>query len=401
MTRKLLIVGLGHVGATYARIASENKDMFDSNYKLEIWGYDTNEELIQDITIGEHELSSYIKYAESDPSSIGKQASCILMCVSTEIKNNNRIDAENIVRTLKDLDLSPGVRIIIKSTVPIGFCDEIVRQFPNPIFFCPEFLREGTVAYNDVMKTKRIYLAYDKNKIGHASNIDVVTKYLKVLYPSVTTVAQATFKELEMVKLARNNWYAMRVSFFNELHRLCTLDGIDTDNVIDYMCGDSRIGDFYNTLSFGFGGYCLPKDSRELTEHANEQAAKYSEAIGFPLLNGVQSSNNEHLWFHSKNILKAAKERDYIVFYELGFKESSNNPTSSATSILLNLILLYSNKNIKLIVSDDYKFDIKNERVSIITEEDVVDGDLIVTEWKISYVLSKFKNCEIYHPRMT
>ena len=229
--------------------------------------------------------------------------------------DSNFFDTSNVEDVIETIDLcdSEGI-IIIKSTVPVGYTKTLQERYPNnKIIFSPEFLREGS-AIHDNEYPSRIIVG-DKSKNGEIC-ASVFSKIAlndpEVLFMDVT--------EAEAVKLFSNTYLAMRISFFNELDTYCSIKEISALDVINGVCKDQRIGDYYNNPSFGYGGYCLPKDSKQLL-------ANYVD-VPQNIIQAVVESNETRKQFIVDEICKTNFTN--IGIYKLGMKKGSLNLRSSA-----------------------------------------------------------------------
>ena len=229
--------------------------------------------------------------------------------------DSNFFDTSNVEDVIETIDLcdSEGI-IIIKSTVPVGYTKTLQERYPNnKIIFSPEFLREGS-AIHDNEYPSRIIVG-DKSKNGEVC-ASVFSKIAlndpEVLFMDVT--------EAEAVKLFSNTYLAMRISFFNELDTYCSIKEISAVDVINGVCKDQRIGNYYNNPSFGYGGYCLPKDSKQLL-------ANYVD-VPQNIIQAVVESNETRKQFIVDEICKTNFTN--IGIYKLGMKKGSLNLRSSA-----------------------------------------------------------------------
>ena len=211
--------------------------------------------------------------------------------------------------------------IIIKSTLPIGHTDSLNKRFStDKILFVPEFLREGS-AYEDQLNPSRIIVGGNSN---HARNF--ATLIVSVVANKKAPILFMASSEAEAVKLFSNSYLALRVSFFNELDTFSIKENLNPKNIIDGLCLDERIGPYYNNPSFGYGGYCLPKDSKQLLANFGDTPQKIFSAL-------VQSNDLRKLFLVS--LIKQHNPRN-IGIYRLQMKKDSDNYRDSAILDIIN-----------------------------------------------------------------
>lgn len=230
--------------------------------------------------------------------------------------------------------------IVVKSTIPIGFIDQMRNLYRNiNIFFSPEFLREGKALYDNLYPSRII--------IGDKSKRAVLfSKLLKDSSMKKDVVVKLTGTlEAEAIKLFSNAYLAMRVAYFNEVDNFMEFNGLDSKDVIDGICLDSRIGDFYNNPSFGYGGYCLSKDTKQLL-------ANYSD-VPQNIISAIVESNNTRKLHVADMILKHNCKN--IGIYRLTMKMDSDNFRSSA---VIDIISILNNRGINVYI---YEPNIKTE----------------------------------------
>ena len=173
-------------------------------------------------------------------------------------EERNFFDTSILEKVINEIsNLTKTAIILIKSTVPVGFTDEISKKYENKIIFSPEFLREGS-SIRDNLMPDRIIIG-DESEIGNS-----VGQIFKELCKNDPSIYNVNSKSAESIKLFSNSYLAMRASFFNELDSYCIENNIETEEIINGVCADKRIGSGYNNPSFGYGGYCLPKDTKQL-----------------------------------------------------------------------------------------------------------------------------------------
>lgn len=237
---------------------------------------------------------------------------------------------EDIIR--KVLDIRKDIVFIIKSTVPIGYTKKIKNEFNyNDIIFCPEFLREGKALYDLLYPSRIIVGEHSKRgeKIAEIFKKNSLNNNIPILLTNST--------EAEAIKLFSNVYLALRVAYFNELDTYAEIKGLDTKSIIEGVCLDERIGLYYNNPSFGYGGYCLPKDTKQLKSNY--------KGIPNTIINSIVSSNEVRKEFISKQILD--KKPKCVGIYRLIMKVSSDNYRYSS---ILDIINRIKSEGVKVII---------------------------------------------------
>ena len=230
-------------------------------------------------------------------------------------------EIENLIHIIFLKKNDTEFKIIIKSTVPIGFTEKIRKKFKTKnIFFIPEFLREGK-GYYDTLNPSRVIVGGEKNKLLHLVNF---------IYSNVNIKNEIQYvlpTEAETIKLFSNTYLAMRIAFFNELDQFAEKMKLNSYNIIKGICADERIGNLYNNPSFGYGGYCLPKDSKELANLLEENS----------LIPAVVESNEKRKKYILNKIIKSKKR---IGIYRLQMKKNSDNMRGSVLFQIVNKLIL-------------------------------------------------------------
>jgi UDPglucose 6-dehydrogenase len=253
---------------------------------------------------------------------------------------NNYFDTSSVEKSIKTiLYINKNAVIVIKSTIPIGFTESMKKKYKtDKIFFSPEFLREGCALYDNYYPSRIIIGTHDEIGINFANLLKGAAKkrHIKILYMSSN--------EAESVKLFANSYLAMRVAYFNELDTFSRKRDLNPQNIIDGVCSDLRIGEEYNNPSFGYGGYCLPKDVKQLVSE--------TQGIKSPLINSIDKSNESRKQFVASDILRLIDSKQVIGIFNIAMKKNSDNHRFSA---ILDIIKIFKEKkkNIKIIIYDE------------------------------------------------
>ena len=324
---KITVVGSGYVGSSLAVLLAQYNDVT----VLDIDASQVDKVNSKQSTVVDNEIESFLTkkelslFATLDKQVAYKDASFIVVATPTNYDpETNRFDTSSVDSVLDDvLSINTKALIVIKSTIPVGHTKWLQQKHQtNRVIFSPEFLREGQ-ALKDNLYPSRIVVG---------SQLDVAKEFAGLLVQSAmkddieTLFIRST--EAEAVKLFANTFLAMRVSFFNELDSYALAHDLDTKSIIKGVCLDQRIGDGYNNPSFGYGGYCLPKDTKQLL-------ANY-EQVPQNLIQAIVSSNVTRKDFVAEEILKLKPK--IVGFYRLVMKEGSDNFRSSAIQGIMKRI---------------------------------------------------------------
>tara|TARA_Y100001935_G_scaffold249375_1_gene247872 strand:+ start:1665 stop:2858 length:1194 start_codon:yes stop_codon:yes gene_type:complete len=279
--------------------------------------------------------------ATLDPKEALTDADYFIIATPTNYdEKTNKFDTESVKSSIeKILTFSKNGSIIIKSTIPIGYTDYLKEKFKtDKIIFSPEFLREGNALYDNLYPSRII--------MGDNSPVAVsFAEMLKNLsLKKSTKIIYMNSREAEAVKLFSNTYLAMRVAFFNELDSFAMENKLETLNLISGVSEDPRVGNFYNNPSFGYGGYCLPKDTRQLL-------ANYKN-IPQNIIQAIVDSNSTRKDFIVQEILKYKPKK--IGIYQLAMKAGSDNFRSSSILSIIERIKKY---NIPMIIYEDQILD--------------------------------------------
>ena len=230
---------------------------------------------------------------------------------------------EDVVEKVLSLD-NPNTTMVVKSTIPVGYIKSVRKKYNiSNIFFSPEFLRESRALYDNLYPSRIIVGGHSENALVFAALLKQASlnKNVPVLFMDSM--------EAEAVKLFANTYLALRVAYFNELDTYATTKGLNAKSIIDGVSLDPRIGNHYNNPSFGYGGYCLPKDTKQLLANYKDVPQNLVEAI--------VKSNATRKKFIAEDVL--AKNPETIGFYRLTMKSNSDNFRSSAVQDIIKYLL--------------------------------------------------------------
>lgn len=324
---KIAVIGIGYVGLSNAILLAQHHS---------VTAVDLNETIVDLINQGkshlkDREIEEYLRKgqlnltATTNAHKTYEEADVIVVATPTNYdEETNFFDTSSVEAVIDDIiRVNSNALIMIKSTVPVGFTKELQEKYQTDrIIFSPEFLREGQ-ALKDNLYPSRIIIGDQSEKgqlLADLLKEGAKAKEVPVLYMDPT--------EAEAVKLFSNTYLAMRVSYFNELDTYAAMRDLDAKAIIEGVGLDPRIGDHYNNPSFGYGGYCLPKDTKQLL-------ANYQN-IPNRLIQAIVESNATRKEFIANDILQ--KEPQTVGVYRLAMKQGSDNFRSSAIQDVMELL---------------------------------------------------------------
>lgn len=333
----ITVVGMGYVGLANAILLAQNNQVKALEIVQEKVDMINNKKSpIVDKEISEFLASKDLDLtATTDPKeALSHNPEYVVIAAPTnydeDTHNFDTSAVENVIETV--LEYAPEAVMIIKSTVPVGYTREVKATFNTEnIIFSPEFLREGK-ALLDNLYPSRIILGEDSERARQFGRLLVegsLGENVPELYMDAT--------EAEAVKLFSNTYLALRVSYFNELDSYAEVRGLDTKSIIDGVGLDPRIGDHYNNPSFGYGGYCLPKDTKQLL-------ANY-EDVPNNIIRAIVDANQTRKDFIASQVIK--KNPDTVGIYRLTMKSGSDNFRQSAIQDVMKTI---SDEGINLVI---------------------------------------------------
>ena len=324
---KITVVGSGYVGMSLAVLLAQHNDVTILDIDPgRVEKVNNKESTVADADIEEFLSEKALSLSATlNEGAAYKGSSFVIVATPTNYDpETNRFDTSSVDIVVKNaLELNSEALVVIKSTIPIGHTKSLQEKFhSNRVIFSPEFLREGR-ALKDNLYPSRIVVGGELEK---------ATQFAELLIEGAEKeVIQTLFigsSEAEAVKLFANNYLAMRVAFFNELDSYALGHNLDTKSIIDGVCLDERIGGGYNNPSFGYGGYCLPKDTKQLLANYNQVPQDIIQAIVW--------SNATRKDFIAHEILKQSPK--VVGFYRLIMKEGSDNFRSSAIKGIIKRI---------------------------------------------------------------
>ena len=376
---KITVAGVGYVGLSLAVLLAQ---------KHEVTAITTTEKKAEKLNkfispIQDDEIERFFKEARAgerilnlhtttDKAAAYGSADLVIIATPTNYDDEHHFFDTTAVEDAIEwtLKVNPNVMMVIKSTIPVGYTESIREKYGiRNIIFSPEFLRESKALYDNLHPSRIVVGCDDDQKEAAQQFADLLLEGARTeeqragQAPQDIPVLLAHLTEAEAIKLFANTYLAVRVSYFNELDTYAQIKGLDTQMIIDGVCLDPRIGGHYNNPSFGYGGYCLPKDTKQLL--ANYQGVPQT------MIKAVVESNIVRKQFIADQILE--KNPNTVGVYRLTMKSNSDNFRASAIQDIMKQI--------------------KAKNVPIIIYEPTLEDSSEFFECKVVNDLAKFKAC--------
>jgi UDPglucose 6-dehydrogenase len=344
----IAVAGIGYVGLSNALLLAQKHNVIALDIDKEKVSL-LNERKSQ---IYEPEIVSFLEnkeldfFATTNKFNAYKNADFVIVSTPTNYDpETNYFDTKSVEQVVKDvIEINLNATIIIKSTVPIGYTQRLKHKFKfDKIIFSPEFLREGKALYDNLYPSRIVVGEISEQGKKFANVLDECTLKNNV------EILLTTSTEAEAIKLFSNSFLAMRVAYFNELDTFAEVEKLDSKKIIQGVCLDPRIGTYYNNPSFGYGGYCLPKDTKQLLANF--------ENVPNKIIKAIVESNISRKEYISDLIIE--KTPSVVGIYRLIMKSNSDNYRESS---ILDIMIKLQAKGVNILIyeplcKDDTLFD--------------------------------------------
>lgn len=374
MKMNITIAGLGYVGMSNAVLLAQHNSVTAVDLSAErVALVNDKKSPIADTEIEEYLATKNLDLtATTDATEAYKSADYVVVATptnyDTETGSFDTSSVDSVIQTVTEIN--PGATIIVKSTVPVGYTEAVRRTYNNQnVIFSPEFLREGRALYDNLHPSRIIVGDTTEQARAFAELLKqgALKENIETLFTSST--------EAEAVKLFANTYLAMRVAFFNELDTYAEMKQLDSANIIKGVSLDPRIGDYYNNPSFGYGGYCLPKDTKQLL-------ANYA-GVPNDIITAIVDANTTRMAHVADMIL--ARQPKTVGVYRLTMKSGSDNFRQSS---IQGVISRLRERGVEVIIYEP-----------VITGEDFEDmpvvNDIIAFKQRSDVIIANRQNEEL------
>jgi UDPglucose 6-dehydrogenase len=378
---KITVAGTGYVGLSVSILLAQNNDATECDIiqsKVDLINNKKSPIVDKEIIEYLEQKPLHLKATVDADEAYNSPDYVVIATPTNYDSEKNFFDTSSIEAVLSIVEKKcPDTTVVIKSTIPVGYTEKIYGQYKiKNMLFSPEFLREGHALYDNLYPS-RIVVSYPKSVPALKQKAEefagllkngAIKKDVQILTPNCT--------EAEAIKLFANTYLALRVAYFNELDTYAEVRGLNTRQIIEGISLDPRIGDFYNNPSFGYGGYCLPKDTKQLLANFN--------SVPQNLIQAIVDSNRTRKEFVAAQIL--SKRPNTVGIYRLTMKANSDNFRQSSIQDIMKIL---RGEGIRVVIyeptlkSNDFeKYPVNNDIKSFTSECDIILANRMADELK-------------------